>query len=148
MRLIPSLVPPGGQTVCVCRGSCWQPGTRTPASPGVSEDCLYLNVFVPENAVSSLAVAACALRTAPWATPRPLRHGHHALLSGSAHPPALSWPVLGVLKARMAESEQRVLLVPTWPCPQTLSTWAQCMVIRTQFSKECSLQDCGGRGLF
>lgn len=35
-----------------CRASCWQPGTRTPTPPQISEDCLYLNVFVPENLVS------------------------------------------------------------------------------------------------
>lgn len=34
------------------RASCWQPGTRTPTPPQISEDCLYLNVFVPENLVS------------------------------------------------------------------------------------------------
>ncbi|XP_004580794.2 thyroglobulin [Ochotona princeps] len=38
------------------RASCWQPGTRTPAPPGVSEDCLYLNVFVPENVGPNAAV--------------------------------------------------------------------------------------------
>lgn len=35
-----------------CRASCWQPGTRTPTPPQINEDCLYLNVFVPENLVS------------------------------------------------------------------------------------------------
>ncbi|XP_078297761.1 thyroglobulin isoform X1 [Panthera onca] len=38
------------------RASCWQPGTRTPTSPGVSEDCLYLNVFVPQNAAPNASV--------------------------------------------------------------------------------------------
>lgn len=40
-----------------CRASCWQPGTRTPTPPQISEDCLYLNVFVPENLVSEEALA-------------------------------------------------------------------------------------------
>eukprot|EP00070_Physeter_catodon_P049529 XP_028356423.1 thyroglobulin isoform X10 [Physeter catodon] len=38
------------------RASCWQPGARTPSSPGVSEDCLYLNVFVPQNVAPSASV--------------------------------------------------------------------------------------------
>lgn len=38
------------------RSSCWQPGTRTPTPPQISEDCLYLNVFVPENLVSNASV--------------------------------------------------------------------------------------------
>ncbi|XP_007938731.1 thyroglobulin [Orycteropus afer afer] len=38
------------------RASCWQPGARTPASPGVSEDCLYLNVFVPESMAPNASV--------------------------------------------------------------------------------------------
>ncbi|XP_040586580.1 thyroglobulin isoform X2 [Mesocricetus auratus] len=38
------------------RASCWQPGARTPAPPQISEDCLYLNVFVPENLVSNASV--------------------------------------------------------------------------------------------
>ncbi|XP_026351166.3 thyroglobulin [Ursus arctos] len=38
------------------RASCWQPGTRAPASPGVSEDCLYLNVFVPQNVAPNASV--------------------------------------------------------------------------------------------
>lgn len=40
-----------------CRASCWQPGTRLSATPGVSEDCLYLSVFVPQNVVSSGVLA-------------------------------------------------------------------------------------------
>ncbi|OBS79773.1 hypothetical protein A6R68_22026, partial [Neotoma lepida] len=36
--------------------SCWQPGTRTPTPPQISEDCLYLNVFVPEDLVSNASV--------------------------------------------------------------------------------------------
>ncbi|XP_021107473.1 thyroglobulin isoform X1 [Heterocephalus glaber] len=38
------------------RASCWLPGTRSPAPPGVSEDCLYLNVFVPENLAPNASV--------------------------------------------------------------------------------------------
>nr|XP_058899033.1 thyroglobulin isoform X16 [Kogia breviceps] len=38
------------------RASCWQPGVRTPSSPGISEDCLYLNVFVPQNVAPSASV--------------------------------------------------------------------------------------------
>ncbi|XP_051015534.1 thyroglobulin isoform X2 [Acomys russatus] len=38
------------------RASCWQPGTRTPTPPQISEDCLYLNVFVPENLVPNASV--------------------------------------------------------------------------------------------
>lgn len=34
------------------RASCWQPGAQTPTPPQISEDCLYLNVFVPEDLVS------------------------------------------------------------------------------------------------
>nr|AIY27452.1 thyroglobulin [Fukomys anselli] len=38
------------------RASCWLPGIRTPQPPGVSEDCLYLNVFVPENLAPNTSV--------------------------------------------------------------------------------------------
>ncbi|XP_004697442.1 thyroglobulin [Echinops telfairi] len=38
------------------RASCWQPGAKTPTPLGVSEDCLYLNVFVPEGAAPSAPV--------------------------------------------------------------------------------------------
>ncbi|XP_039096126.1 thyroglobulin [Hyaena hyaena] len=38
------------------RASCWQPGTGTPTSPGVSEDCLYLNVFVAQNMAPNASV--------------------------------------------------------------------------------------------
>uniref|UniRef100_A0A8I3RWH6 Thyroglobulin n=1 Tax=Canis lupus familiaris TaxID=9615 RepID=A0A8I3RWH6_CANLF len=38
------------------RASCWQPGTRTLESPGVDEDCLYLNVFVPQNVAPNASV--------------------------------------------------------------------------------------------
>ncbi|ERE63014.1 neuroligin-3 isoform 2 [Cricetulus griseus] len=38
------------------RASCWQPGTPTPTPPQISEDCLYLNVFVPEDLVSNASV--------------------------------------------------------------------------------------------
>ncbi|KAM4865279.1 thyroglobulin [Thomomys bottae] len=38
------------------RASCWQPGAPTPMPPGVSEDCLYLNVFVPESVVPNASV--------------------------------------------------------------------------------------------
>ncbi|XP_058132055.1 thyroglobulin [Dasypus novemcinctus] len=38
------------------RASCWQPGSRSPAPPGVGEDCLYLNVFVPQNPAPNASV--------------------------------------------------------------------------------------------
>ncbi|XP_030876695.1 thyroglobulin-like [Leptonychotes weddellii] len=38
------------------RASCWQPGTTAPVSPGVSEDCLYLNMFVPQNVAPNASV--------------------------------------------------------------------------------------------
>uniref|UniRef100_H0VF67 Thyroglobulin n=1 Tax=Cavia porcellus TaxID=10141 RepID=H0VF67_CAVPO len=38
------------------RASCWLPGVHTPTPPGVSEDCLYLNVFVPGNLASRAPV--------------------------------------------------------------------------------------------
>ncbi|KAM5314931.1 thyroglobulin [Glossophaga mutica] len=38
------------------RASCWQPGIRTPTSSGVSEDCLYLNVFVPQTMAPNASV--------------------------------------------------------------------------------------------
>lgn len=34
------------------RSTCWQPGDRETPSYSVSEDCLYLNVFVPVTTVS------------------------------------------------------------------------------------------------
>ncbi|XP_046498238.1 thyroglobulin [Equus quagga] len=38
------------------RARCWQPGARTPLSPGLSEDCLHLNVFVPQNVAPGASV--------------------------------------------------------------------------------------------
>ncbi|XP_032323561.1 thyroglobulin isoform X1 [Camelus ferus] len=38
------------------RASCWQPGLRAATSPGVSEDCLYLNVFVPQTVAPNASV--------------------------------------------------------------------------------------------
>ncbi|XP_014400466.1 PREDICTED: thyroglobulin [Myotis brandtii] len=38
------------------RARCWQPGVRTPTPSGVSEDCLYLNVFVPQNVAPNASV--------------------------------------------------------------------------------------------
>lgn len=78
-------------SVCTCRASCWQPGARTPSSPGVSEDCLYLNVFVPQNMVSAAALKTMfALKTAPLEIPSPR--------AASTVRPALSWWVLGFLR--------------------------------------------------
>lgn len=63
---VPMAASPGNSTFCLGRASCWQPGTRTPAPPGVSEDCLYLNVFVPENVVSLEALAVVFLAECPF----------------------------------------------------------------------------------
>nr|XP_019579661.1 PREDICTED: thyroglobulin [Rhinolophus sinicus] len=38
------------------RASCWQPGISMPTSPGISEDCLYLNVFVPQSVAPNASV--------------------------------------------------------------------------------------------
>ncbi|XP_044100852.1 thyroglobulin [Neovison vison] len=38
------------------RASCWQPGTQAPAATRVSEDCLYLNMFVPQNVAPNASV--------------------------------------------------------------------------------------------
>ncbi|XP_023613541.1 thyroglobulin [Myotis lucifugus] len=38
------------------RARCWQPGVKTPTPSGVSEDCLYLNVFVPQNVAPNASV--------------------------------------------------------------------------------------------
>uniref|UniRef100_A0A8C2TCI6 Thyroglobulin n=1 Tax=Coturnix japonica TaxID=93934 RepID=A0A8C2TCI6_COTJA len=38
----------------VARSTCWQPGDRETPSYSVSEDCLYLNVFVPVKSMSVL----------------------------------------------------------------------------------------------
>ncbi|XP_003792914.1 thyroglobulin [Otolemur garnettii] len=38
------------------RASCWQPGILMPTSLEVSEDCLYLNVFVPQNMAPNASV--------------------------------------------------------------------------------------------
>uniref|UniRef100_A0A669P5Y5 Thyroglobulin n=1 Tax=Phasianus colchicus TaxID=9054 RepID=A0A669P5Y5_PHACC len=38
----------------VARSTCWQPGDRETSSYSVSEDCLYLNVFVPVKNMSVL----------------------------------------------------------------------------------------------
>lgn len=43
-----------------------------PTPPGVSEDCLYLNVFVPQNVVSVAVRAVVAMRAALLALPNPL----------------------------------------------------------------------------
>ncbi|XP_052559967.1 thyroglobulin isoform X1 [Tympanuchus pallidicinctus] len=40
----------------VARSTCWQPGDRETSSYSVSEDCLYMNVFVPVTAVKNLSV--------------------------------------------------------------------------------------------
>ncbi|NP_001161890.1 thyroglobulin precursor [Sus scrofa] len=38
------------------RASCWQPGIRPATAPGVSEDCLYLSVFVPQSLTPNSSV--------------------------------------------------------------------------------------------
>lgn len=70
-RCVPLVLAPGSHTVCICRASCWQPGARKPTSPRISEDCLYLNVFVPQNLVSSEALAMFTLKNAPLEIPCP-----------------------------------------------------------------------------
>ncbi|OXB74632.1 UNVERIFIED_CONTAM: hypothetical protein H355_010158 [Colinus virginianus] len=40
----------------VARSTCWQPGDRETPSRSVSEDCLYLNVFVPVTTVKNMTV--------------------------------------------------------------------------------------------
>uniref|UniRef100_A0A8B9IRH9 Thyroglobulin n=1 Tax=Amazona collaria TaxID=241587 RepID=A0A8B9IRH9_9PSIT len=40
----------------VARAACWQPGDGEAPSYSVSEDCLYLNVFVPATTVKNLSV--------------------------------------------------------------------------------------------
>uniref|UniRef100_A0A663N887 Thyroglobulin n=1 Tax=Athene cunicularia TaxID=194338 RepID=A0A663N887_ATHCN len=41
-------------SICVSRAACWQPGDGDAPSYSVSEDCLYLNVFVPVKNMSVL----------------------------------------------------------------------------------------------
>uniref|UniRef100_A0A8C4FDB8 Thyroglobulin n=1 Tax=Catagonus wagneri TaxID=51154 RepID=A0A8C4FDB8_9CETA len=38
------------------RASCWQPGVRPATAPEFSEDCLYLNVFVPQSLAPNASV--------------------------------------------------------------------------------------------
>lgn len=106
---VPAVDSPGSQTVCICRARCWQPGVRTPTPSGVSEDCLYLNVFVPQNVVSLSRCWVCP-ESCPLATPRPHSFQHRPLISTQVMTPALS--LLGL----MAESELRVLPAPTRLC--------------------------------
>ncbi|KAM9278738.1 thyroglobulin [Cariama cristata] len=40
----------------VAQASCWQPGDGEAPSHSVSEDCLYLNVFVPATTVKNMSV--------------------------------------------------------------------------------------------
>ncbi|NWX21348.1 THYG protein, partial [Aegotheles bennettii] len=40
----------------VARAACWQPGDGEAPSESVSEDCLYLNVFVPATTVKNMPV--------------------------------------------------------------------------------------------
>lgn len=74
-----------------CRASCWQPGTRTPTPPQISEDCLYLNVFVPENLVSEEALAVLSGESS--GSPVPTVPG----LYGTCAPTALSLMALSSL---------------------------------------------------
>ncbi|XP_027701311.1 thyroglobulin [Vombatus ursinus] len=39
----------GSWEATVPRAKCWQPGFGKASSPTASEDCLYLNVFIPQN---------------------------------------------------------------------------------------------------
>lgn len=87
---VPLIVFPASHTpsFCICRARCWQPGVRTPTPPGVSEDCLYLNVFVPQNVVSVAVRAVVAVKAALLALPKPrgasmVRAVLSALLVGS-----------------------------------------------------------------
>uniref|UniRef100_A0A8D0EIS2 Thyroglobulin n=1 Tax=Strix occidentalis caurina TaxID=311401 RepID=A0A8D0EIS2_STROC len=41
-------------SICASRAACWQPGDGEAPSYSVSEDCLYLNVFVPVKNMSVL----------------------------------------------------------------------------------------------
>ncbi|XP_036597527.1 LOW QUALITY PROTEIN: thyroglobulin [Trichosurus vulpecula] len=46
----------GSWEATVPRANCWQPGFGKASSPTVSEDCLYLNVFVPQNLSQNASV--------------------------------------------------------------------------------------------
>ncbi|NWU90334.1 THYG protein, partial [Upupa epops] len=46
----------GAWNATVARATCWQPGDGDAPSYSVSEDCLYLNVFVPATTVRNMSV--------------------------------------------------------------------------------------------
>ncbi|NXJ82569.1 THYG protein, partial [Trogon melanurus] len=46
----------GTWNATVARAACWQPGDGEAPSYSVSEDCLYLNIFVPATAVKNMSV--------------------------------------------------------------------------------------------
>ncbi|NXO00111.1 THYG protein, partial [Rhinopomastus cyanomelas] len=46
----------GAWNATVARAACWQPGDGEAPSYSVSEDCLYLNVFVPATTVKNMSV--------------------------------------------------------------------------------------------
>ena len=112
-------------SICICRARCWQPGIRTPTPPGVSEDCLYLNVFVPQNMVSLTALAMFSVKAALLEIPNPC--------TASMVCPVLSWLVLGSLRP---EGLSASLVPPGPPLISCMGAW--CMVIWVQFSKRYS----------